>query len=131
MKRYLPVLLGLSLLASTTACRLIKGSITGRVMIMAGSKPFPANFFMVRLVDASGDVLATTSTDTSGYFRFRTRGPKGNDIVLKVPWGEYTLRVYKPALGNSADSKMVLEEKVVLRKGVGKYDLEVRSEDVM
>lgn len=132
MNRILPVLLGLSLLATTTACnKLLKGSITGSVKITSGAEEYPASYFVVRVADESGTVLAAAQADNSGYFRFRVPNPKtGEDMAMKVPWGKYKLRVFRPNLGGGGEEKMILEESIILRKGVGSYHLKVRSEDL-
>lgn len=132
MTRILPVLLvaGLALAAGTTGCAVLKGSITGRIMIEAGGSEYPASYYVVRLVDEGGTVLGTAQSDNSGYFRFRTTDPKtGGETQLKVPWGEYNLRIYKPSLGNSSEEDMIKEMKIILRKGVGKYDISIRASD--
>ena len=132
MKRYLPVLLGLTLLAATTACtpKFLKGSITGTVKIVSGGSEFPASYFVIRLVQPDGTIIATTGSDNSGYFRFMGANAQGEEVSLKVSWGDYILKVYRPNLGGGGEESMVLEEKIVLRKGVGSYKLRVRSEDL-
>lgn len=132
MNRVLPALLILSLLATTTACnKFLKGSITGSVKIQSGGSEYAASFFVVRVLSEDGVVIATTGTDNSGYFRFRMNDPQtGEDTALKVPWGTYILRVFRPNLGGGSDEQMVHEEEIVLRKGVGSYALKISSDNL-
>ncbi|MCH7493909.1 hypothetical protein IIA16_04270 [bacterium] len=112
--------------------KFLKGSITGRVLIKAGADEYPAGFFIVRVLDMDGNILNTTGTDTSGYFKFRTsNNPTQEETTLRLPWGKYLLRAYKPNLGGGGGDEMVAEIEIALRKGVGNYTIMVRIEDVM
>ncbi|MBC8515344.1 hypothetical protein H8D30_05770 [bacterium] len=134
MKRLAVIFLaGLALMSTGCKFKFVKGSISGTLFIVRNDQEYKGSYYGIQVVDEEGAVLGFTQTGTNGFFRFEVQGPTGEFIPLKMPWGDYTLNVFAPTMGNAGggeEATPVYSEKVTLRKGALQVRVFMDWEDI-